>query len=66
MNESISVNFTIPIDNFNYSDLIEINKTNSTYTDLTISNEGCELLGNFGYTIQGVLGLMCFAVLVCK
>lgn len=62
MNESLSVNFTIPIDNFNYSDLI-LNNTNNT--DIAISTEGCELLGNFGYTIQGILGLMCFAVLVC-
>lgn len=39
-----------------------INNTNATSTE----DGGCELLGDFGYIIQGILGLMCFAVLVCK
>lgn len=38
-----------------------INTTNTTTT-----NTDCELLGEFGYIIQGILGFMCISVLVCK
>lgn len=43
-----------------------INSTNSTNTTDIEDNSGCELLGNFGYIVQGILGIMCFSVLVCK
>eukprot|EP00340_Litonotus_pictus_P004998 CAMPEP_0170517020 /NCGR_PEP_ID=MMETSP0209-20121228/3119_1 /TAXON_ID=665100 ORGANISM="Litonotus pictus, Strain P1" /NCGR_SAMPLE_ID=MMETSP0209 /ASSEMBLY_ACC=CAM_ASM_000301 /LENGTH=295 /DNA_ID=CAMNT_0010802153 /DNA_START=407 /DNA_END=1294 /DNA_ORIENTATION=- len=33
---------------------------------MTTDDGGCELLGNFGYIIQGILGVMSFAVLVYK
>lgn len=37
------------------------NSTNSTGDAVA-----CQLLGDFGYIIQGILGFLCFAVLVCK
>lgn len=40
----------------------DLNSTNSTSGDTV----ACQLLGDFGYVIQGILGLLCFAVLVCK
>lgn len=44
-----------------------INTTNTnTSTSSNTTNTDCELLGEFGYIIQGLLGFMCISVLVCK
>lgn len=53
------------------------NISNSSFTNnsFNISNNntlnstkdsGCELLGEFGYFVQGILGILSFAVLVCR
>jgi hypothetical protein len=42
------------------------NNTQMNHTSNSTVDGGCELLGNFGYIIQGILGILSFAVLVCK
>ncbi len=62
------VNMTIKVSTNSSSDKLFTNSTfNSTLnnTNSTSENTGCELLGEFGYIIQGILGIMCFAVLIC-
>ena len=43
-----------------------INNLNNSSLNSTLAEGGCELLGDFGYTVQGILGILSFAVLVCK
>lgn len=67
--EFSDVTYYNPIDsNFTNDGNITSNWTiNNTFTNSTeVVKGGCELLGNFGYAVQGILGIMCFTVLVCK
>jgi len=62
------VNMTIKVSsNSNTENIFKNTTFNNTLnnTNSTSDNTGCELLGEFGYIIQGILGLMCFAVLIC-
>ena len=54
-------NITNLFENFTNLSKIGINNNNSDS-----DKQGCELLGNFGFIIQGILGLLCFAVLIFK
>lgn len=67
-NEFSDVIYYNPIDsNFTNDGNVTSNWTiNNTLTNVTEVKGGCELLGNFGYAVQGILGIMCFTVLVCK
>jgi hypothetical protein len=68
LSESSDVTYYNPINDGNFTDdgnLSNLN-FNNTLTNTTEIKGGCELLGNFGYAVQGILGIMCFSVLVCK
>lgn len=60
-NDSFSIFSNNSLNNSNLNNLTIINNTN-----ITTVGSGCQLLGDFGYIVQGILGIMCFFVLVCK
>lgn len=71
-NDSI---YTTQPDNYSYNNFSDNNNSLiSGLNNLTILNNtnntanesGCQLLGDFGYFVQGILGVMCFSVLVCN
>lgn len=60
-----SMVISIKPDSITYSDNT-MNETINNSTNTTSGNTGCELLGNFGFIIQGILGVLSFAVLFYK